>query len=149
MTWIIFIASVHHLIAFSLIGVLVAEIALIRTISKDTDVFRLAHIDGLYGLLAAILLGIGLVRVHFGYKESSFYWDNPVFLTKLTLFIVVGILSIPPTIMYLRWSKRLKSGGAMPGQGEIAAAKRWLWAEAGLLAFIPVLAATMAQGVGL
>jgi putative membrane protein len=149
MTWYVLIAAIHHLAAFGLIGVLVAELTLIQTIKSDSDVFRLARVDGLYGLLAVILFAIGLVRVHFGYNESSFYWENPVFILKLTLFIAVGLLSIPPTVMYLRWSRRLKSGGVIPDGQEVAAAKRWLWAEAVLIAFIPILAAAMARGVGL
>jgi putative membrane protein len=149
MTWYVLIAAIHHLAAFGLIGVLIAELALIQTIKSESDIFRIARIDGLYGILALVLLTIGLVRVQFGFNESSFYWSNPVFLLKLTLFIVVGLLSIPPTIMYLRWSKRLKSGGPLPGESEVASVKRWLWGEAALLAFIPVLAAAMARGVGL
>jgi len=39
-------------------------------------------------------------------KGAAYYFANHAFLTKLTLFIIVGQLSIVPTVAFLSWRKR-------------------------------------------
>ncbi|MBS0182575.1 MAG: DUF2214 family protein [Nitrospira sp.] len=40
-------------------------------------------------------------------KSLSFYRSNPLFWTKIGLFVTVAILSIPPTLRLIRWSKQV------------------------------------------
>ena len=65
------------------------------------------------------------------------------------LFVVVGLVSVVPTLKYLRWRREHRASGALPGPLEIRRARSWVAAQAGLLAALPLLAALMARGLGL
>ena len=65
----------------------------------------MAKIDGLYGLSAITVLIVGFLRVFYFEKGSEFYFSNPMFHIKLTAFIIIGLLSIYPTVKLLKWSK--------------------------------------------
>jgi len=56
----------------------------------------------------------------------------------------VAILSIPPTIEYLKWQRT----GAAPPVQAIRRMQIFLYAEASLFAFLLAFAATMARGYG-
>ena len=59
-------------------------------------------------------------------------------------FLVIGLLSVPPTVAYIRWRR----SGAAPGDAQVAGVRRWLWAETLLFALLPAFAAAMARGYG-
>ncbi|AGY60140.1 DUF2214 family protein [Gloeobacter kilaueensis] len=146
----VILASLHHLAAFSLVGLLAVEAALLFRPDKSVPVARMARIDLYFGLAALLLLVIGVLRVIYGIKGSAFYVQNPVFWTKMVLFGTVGIISIWPTVQYLRWQSKLRRDtGFWPD----AAAFRWvrlaLVAEIAFTVAIPVTAAMMARGIGL
>lgn len=144
------LAAVHHLLAFGLISILVAEFALLSLATSASDYQRLGKIDLYYGISAGLLLAVGLFRVFHGERGPEFYLENPIFLTKLALFILVGILSVPPTIRFIQWNRKIKSDpSVLPQTADKASVLKWMKAQAALLIAIPVLAAFMARGVGL
>jgi putative membrane protein len=150
MGWFALLASIHHLLAFGLVALLAAEIILLPLASDPAAYKRLGRIDLAYGLLAGLLLAAGLFRVFRGEASSDFYTDNPLFWLKLGVFVIVGLLSLPPTIRYIGWAKRMRADpAALPDKAEKAVMMAWLKAEAVLLALVPVLAAMMARGIGL
>ena len=55
-----------------------------------------------------MLLVVGLLRVYYFEKGAAFYFGNAFFIAKLALFIVVGLLSIYPTLEFSAWRKALK-----------------------------------------
>ena len=65
-----------------------------------------------YGIAAGALLVIGLLRVFFFEKGAEYYFHSYAFLTKLSLFVVVGLLSIIPTMEFLSWRGAVKAGQA-------------------------------------
>jgi putative membrane protein len=68
----------------------------------------------------------------------------------MALFVIVGLLSIPPTIRYLAWGRRLRADAAFrPALAEVARMRAFLWVEAALFLAIPVAAAAMARGYGM
>lgn len=62
----------------------------------------------MYGISAGLLLVFGLLRVYFFEKGPAYYGNNPFFWVKMAAFLIVGLLSIDPTLRYLRWNKILK-----------------------------------------
>ena len=48
------------------------------------------------------MLLTGAARVIWGAKGMGWYLTNPLLHVKFTLFIVMGLLSIGPTLAYLR-----------------------------------------------
>jgi putative membrane protein len=134
----------HHLAVFGILAVLVAEAALVRPGVDAADVRRIGRIDSAYGALAAAVLAVGASRVAWGVKPASFYLDNPVFWTKMNGFLVIGLLSIWPTIRFIRWRR----ADAAPPEAEVRTARRLVHLQLGLFFALPVLAALMARGIG-
>jgi putative membrane protein len=103
-------AFLHHLCAFTLVSALGIEFALIRGELTLSSARRLQVTDLVLGIAAGALLIIGLMRVFFFEKGAEYYFHSHAFLTKLALFIVVGLLSIIPTVEFLSWRGALKAG---------------------------------------
>ena len=144
------LASLHHLLVFALVAMLVAEAVLLRGPLDGAGVRRIARLDGGYGLAAVLLLAAGGLRIVWGIKGWDFYLHNPWFHAKLGLFLVVGLLSIHPTLRLLRWRKALKADMAfIPPAVEQARARIIVRIELVLVAAIFVLAAAMARHGGL
>ncbi len=140
----ILIRYLHLFGVVILAGTLIIEnMAIARDISRE-DVRNLAKVDGVYGASAVIVLICGLIMLIAGAKPSGFYTANPVFHVKITLFVLVALLSIYPTVFFLRNRKTEAERLAVP-----VAVIRVLRLELVLLAFIPILAFLMARGIGL
>ena len=134
----------HHLTIFALFGVLVAELVLVRNGMDDGAIKRVANIDLWYGILAGVIVAFGFSRAVFAAKGWDYYQHNAVFWAKIGVFVVIGLLSVPPTIAYIRWRKP----DASPSDADIASVRRFLWLEVALFALLPILAAAMARGYG-
>jgi putative membrane protein len=101
-----------------------------------------------YGIAAGVVLLTGIARTYWGMKGAGWYWTNPLLHLKLAMFVVVGLISIKPTIMYSRWRKALRATGALPGEAEVRAARKWVMIQAHLIALIPLAAVFLARGFG-
>lgn len=140
----ILIRYLHLGAVLVLAGALIIEnMAMAPQISRE-DLRNLLKVDAAYGLCALVVLACGLTLWFTGAKPSAFYSGNPIFHAKLGLFVVVGLLSIYPTVFLLRHRKSEAETLNVP-----AGVRRVLRLELALLAIIPVLAFLMARGVGL
>ncbi|MEW6704438.1 MAG: DUF2214 family protein [Pseudomonadota bacterium] len=127
---------------------LTSEAALCRTEWMNAAVVRrLARVDFIYMLSAIALLATGLARTWWGVKGAGWYWQQPLLHLKLTLFVVIGLMSIKPTLLFGRWRKRLDADGTLPAEHEIRSARRWIMIEAHLLALVPLAGTLLARGV--
>jgi len=103
-------AFLHHLCAFTLVAALAIEFTLVRQQLTLASARRLQVTDLVLGTAAGFLLAIGLVRVFYLEKGASYYWHSHAFLMKFGLFIIVGLLSIIPTMEFLSWGGAIKAG---------------------------------------
>ncbi|MGA2042491.1 MAG: DUF2214 family protein [Roseiarcus sp.] len=144
------LASLHHLAVFALAAILAGELAILTVGIDERGLARLARIDLGYGVAAAVVVIFGVARVIWGAKGYQYYVENSVFWTKMALFVLVGLLSIPPTVRYIGWGRQRRRDPAFrPDAQDIASVRLWLWAEAALFLAIPVAAAAMARGYGM
>ncbi len=134
----------HHLLIFALFGVLAAELVLVRPNLDSSTLSRTARIDLWYGILAGAIVIVGFTRAIFAAKGWAYYEHNTFFWAKIGTFVLIAVLSVPPTLSYLRWQR----SGSVPTDAEIAAVRRFLWVEVILFAFLPIFAAAMARGFG-
>ena len=134
----------HHILIFSLFGVLAAELVLVRKGVDLPTIARVGKIDLWYGVLAGLILMVGAGRVVLGAKGAAYYLHNLFFHAKMGTFVLIGLLSIPPTIAYIRWRR----AGTAPTDAQVAGVRRYLWAEVVLFALLPIFAAAMARGYG-
>lgn len=120
---------------------LVSQAAMLRGPLTVDALPRLAKIDAGYGACAGLLLVVGLLRVFHGIKGEDFYLHNPWFHVKVGTFVLVGLLSILPTIRYARWKK----AKVAPDAAALVRTRTVLRVELVGLAVIFVLAAAMAR----
>ena len=105
-------AFLHHLCAFTLVACVAIEFTLIRQELTLASARRLQGTDLVLGIAAGLLLVIGLLRVFFFEKGPEYYWHSHAFLTKFGLFIIIGLLSIIPTMEFLSWRGAIAAGQA-------------------------------------
>ena len=103
-------AFLHHVAAFTLVSALAVELVLIRQELTLATARRLPIVDAVLGTSAGILLVVGLLRVFYFEKGADYYFYSHAFLTKLSVFIAVVLVSIIPTVEFLSWRKDLKKG---------------------------------------
>jgi len=142
-------AFLHHLAAFVVVGALMVELVVLRndlTIQSARSVLRM---DMAYGISALVLVVVGFVRVFHTEKGSMYYFASGPFLVKLALFVIVGLLSILPTVQFLGWRKALKEG-RVPAldDGKRRQIRMFIHIELALLFVIMLCAALMARGIG-
>ena len=110
MTATITAAFIHHAAAFLVVAALMVELVLLKGELTPPVARSVLRMDMVYGIAATVLLVVGFVRVFYTEKGSAYYFASGPFLVKLTLFILVGVLSIYPTMKFLGWRKALREG---------------------------------------
>ena len=110
MTATVTAAFIHHAAAFLIVAALMVELVVLKSELTPTSARSVLRMDAVYGIAATVLLVAGFVRVFYTEKGAGYYFESGSFLVKLTLFIVVGVLSIYPTIKFLGWRKELRDG---------------------------------------
>lgn len=106
------VAFGHYLAFFGLTAALVLQITLLTASPTIEMAKRIQRADLAYGLMALLLLVMGLLRVFYFEKGADYYFTNSYFIIKLILFGLVGLISVYPTITYRRWNKAIKIGQA-------------------------------------
>lgn len=107
---IVLFAFLHHLAAFVLVAAITVEFVLLRGELTLWSARRLQVWDMILGIAAGVLLAVGLARVFWFEKGAAYYFQNHAFLTKFILFIIIGLLSIVPTLEFLSWRKAVSQG---------------------------------------
>lgn len=142
-------AALHYLSIILLVVFLSAEAVLCKPeYINAVTIRRLGIYDLLYFAFAMAALATGLARVFWGVKGAAFYADSIFFWAKLAAFALIGLMSLPPTLAFIRWRKRLKQdANALPSHDEIRGARRWVLREAHVLVLLPIFAVLMARKI--
>ncbi len=144
-----FLAFLHHAAAFGFVAALSVELALLREPPDAKAVQRLVRADIAAGVLAGILLAVGIARVLHFEKGPAYYSHSAPFIAKMTLFGLVALLSIYPTVTFIRWRSGARRGEAPSVTPEALRRLRMvLHAELTGVVLIALAAAMMARGVG-
>src|SRR5690606_32229078 len=96
-----------------------------------------------YGLGAMITLSFGLLLWLVVGKPAAFYSSNPIFIAKVGLFVVVGLMSIYPTVFFMK--NRNNTAAIITLPKTLLITKRL---ELLFLTVLPLLAVLMARGIG-
>ena len=144
------LAYFHFIAIIGMASMLSAEFAALANRNSAIGLRRLKRLDGMYGLFALLTLASGIARLLWGAKGSAFYLSNPVFHTKLSLFVLAGLMSIYPTIQYFKWAEAVnKDVRYAPPAAGAARVRSLIITQLVLLAAIPLAATLMARGVGM
>jgi putative membrane protein len=143
------LAYAHFLAILTMVVFLTSEAALCRPEWLNAaTVERLAKIDAIYGFSAMVVLATGAARSVWGIKGAGWYWSNWLLHLKLGLFIAVALLSIVPTIQFIRWRRTLRASGALPEAAQVRKVRRLVMAQAHIVPVIPLAAVFLARGFG-
>lgn len=143
-----FIAFLHFAFAFGIVATLFFEWFTFSRTPTLREAQQLAAADRWYGAFAGGLLAVGLLRVFYFEKGWEFYKAMPFFHLKLTLFVVIGLLSIYPTVTFARWKPALQAGQApQVPPTQYQRISRLLGLQMLLLLVLLLSASLMAKGV--
>ncbi len=143
------LAYAHLLAILTLVVFVASEAALCRPEWMNAAVVeRLVTVDRIYGIAAGAVFVTGLARIFLGVKGAAWYGHNWLLWVKLGLFLAVGLLSIRPTIRFLRWRKALRADGSLPDAIEVRAVRKMVMTQAHLIPLIPLAAVFLARGFG-
>jgi putative membrane protein len=139
----------HISAILALVVFISSEAAICRPEWMNADIVeRLVRVDRIYGIAAMTVLATGLIRIYWGAKGAGWYWHNWLLHVKLGAFIVVALISIAPTLRFIRWRKALRDGGALPGAEEVRSTRKLVMLQAHIIPLIPLAAVFLARGFG-
>lgn len=140
----ILVKYVHFVSVFIIVSAVVVEHLLLKPTLTRKEISRLSKVDMIYGIASITLLMAGMTLWFVIGKPAVFYSQNWIFLSKIGLFTLVGLLSLYPTIFFFRNKKG--------NEGEVVvlpkSIKTIVRIELLILFTIPLLASFMAKGVG-
>lgn len=143
-------AFLHFAAVFGVVATLFLEWQTFSRNPTHAEARRIQRCDLWYGIFAGVVLVAGLLRVFFFEKGLAYYMANPFFHAKLGLFVVIGLLSIYPTIRFLKWRPQTRNGLAPTvSEQEYRRILFVLRLEMVLLLCMALCASLMARGVGL
>lgn len=141
----VLVRYLHFLSLLVVFSAVLGQHLLLKGSVPRATVAKAQRLDIAYAVAVIAVLATGLLQWFSGNKPAAFYSGNPVFHTKLTLFLVVGLVSIYPSVFM---GKRRK--GDPNERVEIPKALVWsIRIELLLLVLMPLLAVLMAKGIGI
>ncbi|HZR36565.1 MAG TPA: DUF2214 family protein [Nevskia sp.] len=142
------LAYLHFIAILLLASLMSAEALLLRPSVAQQSSRWIARLDLGVGLSAIAVVASGLSRAVWGAKGWAYYAHNPVFHAKIGVFVLIGLMSIIPTVLFLRWARRHRElpGYAVPAE-EVRRARRWVLIELHLLPLLPLFGVMMSRGM--
>ena len=142
------LSYLHFVFAFLLAGAIVAELFILRLPIDGRAARVLLRADLFYGVSAVLLILAGVARVLWGAKGWEYYQAQPFFWAKISVFAVIGLISIAPTRAFLRWTRAAAADAnfAVP-ESEAKPIRRAVMIETHLIALLLLFAVLMARGI--
>ena len=144
------VAYIHYLGIILCFGALLYERIFLKVDLNRKEVINMIVADVIYGIAGLAILITGILRVRYFGQGGEFYLSNPIFWFKVSLYIVIGLLSLYPTTTYILWAIPL-SKNELPiiSDNIVKRFKYIISTEIVCFAIIPFFATLMARGIGL
>jgi putative membrane protein len=130
----------HILSIISLVSLLTSEFFIIKNPIDDKILRLLKKIDLYYGILAVLVLATGLARI-FLEKGLEYYIHSYVFWLKMMLFIIIGSISLLPTLLFIK-----AKAGADIDAAQYIRLKKAILLQIMIVPFVVLCAIYMARG---
>lgn len=143
------LAYLHFIAIFILFGFLTAQTVIIRRPLDAASIRLLGRLDLWYFGAAGGVLLTGFLRLGFGAKGAEFYLSSWPIYVKIGLFVLIALVSVFPTLAFIRWRRALDHDPAwtVPAE-EQRRYRKLVMAEVHLAAMIPIFAVIMSRGLG-
>jgi putative membrane protein len=146
MAWPIIVAWMHYVSIMLMVASLLGEHLLLKPEMDVAQARTLQRLDIVYGASATIVLVTGLLRM-FLEKGPAYYNHHIAFHILFGLFVIAALLSIYPTIVFLRWRADTKAGkGQQLAAAQFKKIQMIVRVEMTLLLLAPFFATWMAHG---
>ena len=143
------LAYFHYVAIFMLFAYLVAETMILKRALDAATIRRLGKIDLIYGGMAVAVLVTGFLRLVYGAKGPDFYLNAWPVYVKIGLFLLVAVISVIPTLAFVRWRRYLDHDPAWQvPTDEQRRMRRLITIQLHLAGMIPVFAVIMSRGLG-
>lgn len=142
----IIVTYLHYLSFMLCFAALVLEALTLKPELKLDEAWKIVIADAVYGISAVSVLATGILRVLYFGKGADYYLNHPFFYIKVGIFLLVGLLSIYPTVSFINWIQDLLKHQSPELQS--VKCQRLLWLiriELVGFIFIPLLATIMAR----
>ena len=143
------VAYVHYLGIILCFGALIFERITLKMNLSRSETISIIIADVIYGIAGLAILITGVLRVKYYGQGGGFYTSNPIFWVKISLFVVIGLISLYPTTTYILWAIPLRKN-KLPVISENLVDRFKLIITTELIGFavIPFFATLMARGIG-
>ena len=142
------LAYLHFLSIFLLFAFLTVQAVLIKRALDAATIRLLGRMDIWYFASAMAVLATGFLRAVFGAKGPDFYFSGWPIYVKIAMFLAVGIISVTPTLAFIRWRRMLDHDAAWKvPEGEQKKMRRLVMIEVHIAALIPIFAVIMSRGL--
>lgn len=146
MAWPIIVAWFHYLSIMLMIASLLGEHLLLKQQLAAAEAGTIQRLDIVYGASAAIVLITGIMRM-FLEKGVAYYNHHIGFHILFGIFVATALLSIYPTVVFLRWRYDTRAGrGQQLVHGQFKKVQMIVRVEMTLLLLAPFFATWMAHG---
>lgn len=140
------VTYLHFMSIFMLFSALIVELSIIKEKMTSNHIKILRKANLFFGVFAGLTVVTGLLRMYYFGKGVDYYSSNSIFVVKFSLFIIVGFLSIYPTIQFFKLGKfTSETVGIRRFKNILFIIKL----ELVLLLLIPFLGVLVAKGIGL
>ena len=145
-----FVAYFHYLGIILCFGALIFERFILKINLSKNETISIIIADVIYGIAGLAILITGILRVKYYGNGGEFYTSNPIFWVKVSLYILIGSISLYPTTTYIIWAIPL-SKNKLPVISEnlVKRFKLIIMTELVGFAVIPLFATLMSRGIGL
>ncbi len=146
MLWAIVVAWLHYIGVMLFLACLLGEHLVLKPEPTLAQARTLQILDGTYGGSATVVVVTGVLRM-FLEKGASYYFHDVAFWILVGLFVVIGLLSAYPTMIFIRWRKIVGAGQTPTlAPGQFRRIQMILRTEMLLLLLAPLFATGMAHG---
>src|SRR5689334_16230398 len=97
------LAYLHFTAIFLLFAFLTVQVVLIRQPLDQRMVRLIGRMDIWYFSSAIAALVTGFLRATLGAKGADFYFNAWPIYAKIGLFLAVAVVSVKPTMTFIRW----------------------------------------------
>jgi putative membrane protein len=142
----VIVAWIHYVAIMLMIASLLGEHLLLKSEMGFADARTIQRLDIIYGASAAVVLASGIARM-FLEKGATYYMQSGAFHALLGVFVLAALLSIYPTIVFLRWRAETRAGrGQRLEPSRLNMLQMILRTELALVLIAPLFATWMAHG---
>jgi putative membrane protein len=140
------VAWIHYVAIMLMMASLLGEHLALKATLTAAQARTIQRLDIIYGAAAVLILVTGVMRMYLE-KGVTYYLQNGAFHALLGIFVVVALISIYPTVTFLRWRA---DTGADRGQelapGSFRKLQMTMRFEMALVLLAPLFATWMAHG---